>query len=155
VLKGTKHHRLRHLPKRSNFQYYHTPQNPHRIAINTKSSEAPKPGLLLPSGRLPPRNHRRPAPRRVCQRLQPLLSKPGGLGPRFDPRNLFEYKRMPPALRTDRANDDLNDRLDSLFSKHHGFVGPVGLRIWPALGDANGSILFPLKLIHTVSMIFI
>ena len=114
VLKGKAFSRLRATEQSEHFQILiNHNNNPHRIAINTKSSDAPSEVLyyadndfhheltdaLLQSG--------------IGDGFTLLNSTPGGLALDFIRRNLFDRTRMVPLpSRASGDNDDLNDRLD-------------------------------------------
>jgi uncharacterized protein YukJ len=114
VLKGKVFSRLRATEQSEHFQILvNHNNNPHRIAINTKSSEAPSEVLyyaendfhqeitdaLLQSG--------------IEDGFTLLNSEPGGLALDFIRRNLFDPAKMVPLpSRTSGDNDDLNDQLD-------------------------------------------
>jgi len=114
VLKGKAFSRLRATEQSEHFQILiNHNNNPHRIAINTKSSDAPSEVLyyadndfhheitdaLLQSG--------------IGNGFTLLNSTPGGLALDFIRRNLFDRTRMVPLpSRASGDNDDLNDRLD-------------------------------------------
>jgi uncharacterized protein YukJ len=114
VLKGKAFSRLRATEQSEHFQILiNHNNNPHRIAINTKSSDAPSEVLyyadndfhheitdaLLQSG--------------IGNGFTLLNSTPGGLALDFIRRNLFDRTKMVPLpSRASGDNDDLNDRLD-------------------------------------------
>ena len=114
VLKGKAFSRLRATEQSEHFQILiNHNNNPHRIAINTKSSDAPSEVLyyadndfhheitdaLLQSG--------------IGDGFTLLNSTPGGLALDFIRRNLFDRTKMVPLpSRASGNNDDLNDRLD-------------------------------------------
>ena len=114
VLKGKAFSRLRATEQSEHFQILiNHNNNPHRIAINTKSSDAPSEVLyyadndfhheitdaLLQSG--------------IGDGFTLLNSTPGGLALDFIRRNLFDrIKMVPLPSRASGDNDDLNDRLD-------------------------------------------
>ena len=114
VLKGKAFSRLRATEQSEHFQILiNHNNNPHRIAINTKSSDAPSEVLyyadndfhheitdaLLQSG--------------IGDGFTLLNSTPGGLALDFIRRNLFDRTKMVPLpSRASGDNDDLNDRLD-------------------------------------------
>jgi len=114
VLKGKIFSRLRATEESEHFQILVNHNNdPHRIAINTKSSEAPSEVLyyadndfhheitdaLLQSG--------------IEDGFTLLNSEPGGLALDFIRRNLFDPTKMIPLpSRLSGNNDDLNDQLD-------------------------------------------
>jgi len=114
VLKGKVFSGLRATEQSEHFQILvNRNNNPHRIAINTKSSESPSEVLyyadndfhheitdvLLQSG--------------IANGFTLLNSEPGGLALDFIRRNLFDPTKMIPLpSRSSGDNDDLNDRLD-------------------------------------------
>ena len=114
VLKGKVSSRLRATEESEHFQILvNHNNNPHRIAINTKSSEAPSEVLyyadndfhheitdaLLQSG--------------IESGFTFLNSEPGSLALDFIRRNLFDPTKMIPLpSRSSGDNDDLNDQLD-------------------------------------------
>jgi uncharacterized protein YukJ len=114
VLKGKAFEGLRATAQSEHYQILiNRGHSPHRIAINTKSSEAPSQVLYYASNDF----HHEITDALQLGNLQdgftPLESKPGGLALDFIRRNLFDRTEMI-ALpsREPGDNDDLNDRLD-------------------------------------------
>ena len=114
VLKGNAFESLRATAQSEHYQILINRGNtPHRIAINTKSSEAPSQVLYYASNDF----HHEITDALEQSNLQkgftPLESKPGGLALDFIRRNLFNRSEMIPLpSREPGDNDDLNDRLD-------------------------------------------
>jgi uncharacterized protein YukJ len=141
VLKGKAFSRLRATAQSEHFQILiNHAQGPHRIAINTKSSEAPSQVLYyasddyhheitdaLPQAGLP-------------DGYSPLVSKPGGLALDFIRRNLFDTKDMIPLpSRGPGDNDDLNDRLDFFVQQAITDSSAVVYAFGQHWVDANGA----------------
>lgn len=114
VLKGQAFASLRATAQSEHYQILINRGNtPHRIAINTKSSQAPSQVLYYASNDF----HHEITDALVQSNLKngftSLDSKPGGLALDFIRRNLFNRSEMIPLpSREPGDNDDLNDRLD-------------------------------------------
>lgn len=115
VLKGKASDRQRATAKSEHFQVLINHGNkPHRIAINTKSTDAPSQVLYYADDdfhhELTDAVHQASLP----DGYTPLESKPGGLALDFIRRNLFDTSKMVPLPARGAGNDnnDLNDKLD-------------------------------------------
>jgi uncharacterized protein YukJ len=119
VLKGQAFECLRATAQSEHFQILiNRGHTPHRIAINTKSSEAPSQVLYYASNDF----HHELTDALLQSNLQPgftpLESKPGGLALDFIRRNLVKPADMIPLpSREPGDNDDLNDRLDFIVQQ--------------------------------------
>jgi len=114
VLKGKAFDRKRATPQSEHFQILiNRGHNPHRIAINTKSSEAPSHVLYDASDDFHHEITDALLQANLPDGFTPVKSKPGGLALDFIRRNLFDLKDMIPLPSTlPGDNDDLNDKLD-------------------------------------------
>lgn len=114
VLKGKASSRLRATAQSEHFQVLINHGNdPHRIAINTKSSEAPSQVLYYADNDFHHEVTAAILDANLADGFTDLPSKPGGLALDFIRRNLFQPSEMVPLpSRASGDNDDLNDRLD-------------------------------------------
>lgn len=114
VLKGQAFASLRATAQSEHFQILiNRGHTPHRIAINTKSSEAPSQVLYYASNDFHHEITDALAQSNLPNGFTPLESKPGTLALDFIRRNLFNHSEMVPLpSRGPGDNDDLNDRLD-------------------------------------------
>lgn len=141
VLKGRAFNRLRATTQSEHFQILINQGNhPHRIAINTKSSEAPSEVLFyadddfhhaitdaIESDNLP-------------NGFTPLSSVPGGIALDFIRSNLFDISDMKPLpSRASGNNDDLNDRLDFFVQQAINDASAVVYAFGQHWKDANGA----------------
>jgi uncharacterized protein YukJ len=114
VLKGKVFSRLRATEQSEHFQILvNHNDDPHRVAINTKSSEAPSEVLYYADDDF----HHEITDALLQSDIENgftfLKSEPGGLALDFIRRNLFDPKKMVPLpSRSSGDNNDLNDRLD-------------------------------------------
>jgi uncharacterized protein YukJ len=114
VLKGKASASLRATAQSEHYQILINQGNhPHRIAINTKSNEAPSQVLYYASDDFHHEITDALKQANLADGFTALESKPGGLALDFIRRNLFDHAEMI-ALpsRGPGDNDDLNDRLD-------------------------------------------
>jgi uncharacterized protein YukJ len=114
VLKGRVYERIRATSKSEHFQILvNRGNNPHRIAINTKSAEPPSEVLFYANEDL-----RHPITDAIQQAnlpdgFTPLPSNPSSIALDFIRSNLFDVSEMVPLpSNASGNNDDLNDRLD-------------------------------------------
>jgi len=114
VLKGKAFESLRATAQSEHFQILiNRGATPHRIAINTKSSEAPSQVLYYASDDFHHEITDALQQSSLADGFTPLESKAGGLALDFIRRNLFNRTEMVPLpSRGPGDNDDLNDRLD-------------------------------------------
>jgi len=114
VLKGKAFDRKRATPQSEHFQILINRGNhPHRIAINTKSSEAPSQVLYNASDDFHHEITDALQNANLSNGFTPIVSEPGGLALDFIRRNLFDVKDMIPLpSNTPGDDDDLNDKLD-------------------------------------------
>jgi uncharacterized protein YukJ len=114
VLKGRAFDRIRATTQSEHFQILiNHGNNPHRIAINTKSSEPPSEVLFYADDDF----HHEITDAIEREDLQSgftaLISEPGGIALDFIRTNLFDVSQMKPLpSQASGNNDDLNDRLD-------------------------------------------
>ena len=114
VLKGRVYERIRATSKSEHFQILvNRGDNPHRIAINTKSAEPPSEVLFYAN-----EDFQHPITDAIQQAdlsvgFTPLPSNPSGIALDFIRSNLFDVSKMVPLpSNASGNNDDLNDRLD-------------------------------------------
>ena len=114
VLTGKVYERIRATSKSEHFQILvNRGDNPHRIAINTKSAEPPSEVLFYAN-----EDFHHPITDAILQAnlasgFTPLPSNPSGLALDFIRGNLFDVSEMVPLpSNASGNNDDLNDRLD-------------------------------------------
>jgi uncharacterized protein YukJ len=114
VLKGKAFERLKATTQSEHFQILINRGNkPHRIAINTKSSEAPSEVLFYANDNFRHEITDALIHSNLADGFTALVSGPGGLALDFIRRNLFDTKEMVPLPSNSAGNnDDLNDRLD-------------------------------------------
>jgi uncharacterized protein YukJ len=114
VLKGKAFESMRATAQSEHFQILINRGNaPHRIAINTKSSDAPSQVLYYANDDFHHEITDALQQSNLADGYTPLGSKAGGLALDFIRRNLFDPKDMIPLpSRGPGDNDDLNDRLD-------------------------------------------
>jgi uncharacterized protein YukJ len=114
VLKGKVFSRLRATEASEHFQVLvNHNNNPHRIAINTKSSEAPSEVLYYADNDFHHEITDALLQFGIEDGFTLLNSAPGGLALDFIRRNLFDPAKMSPLpSRASGDNDDLNDQLD-------------------------------------------
>jgi uncharacterized protein YukJ len=114
VLKGRVYERIRATSKSEHFQILvNRGDNPHRIAINTKSAEPPSEVLFYAN-----EDFKHPITDAIQQAdlavgFTPLPSNPSSIALDFIRSNLFDVSEMVPLpSNASGNNDDLNDRLD-------------------------------------------
>lgn len=114
VLKGKAFDRLKATEQSEHFQVLiNRDNNPHRIAINTKSSIAPSQVLYYADDNFSHEITDALLQAPLADGFTDLNSAPGGLALDFIRRNLFNTGKMIPLpSRGPAENDDLNDRLD-------------------------------------------
>lgn len=114
VLKGSVYERIRATSRSEHFQILvNRGNNPHRIAINTKSSEAPSEVLFYANEDFHHEITDVIQQADLLPGFNPLLSEPAGVALDFIRSNLFDLNEMVPLpSNASGNNDDLNDRLD-------------------------------------------
>jgi uncharacterized protein YukJ len=128
VLKGNAIDRLRATSKSEHFQILVNRGNQsHRIAINTKSSEAPSQVLYYANDDFHHEVTDAIVHANLSDGFTPLVSEARGLALDFIRRNLFSIDEMVPLpSRLPGDNDDLNDKLD--FFVEQAIQYPTSMR---------------------------
>jgi len=141
VLKGRAFDRLRATAQSEHFQVLiNRGSNPHRIAINTKSSEAPSQVLYYASDDFHHEITDALQQSGLQEGFTALASKPGALALDFIRRNLFDTKDMVPLpSRGPGDNDDLNDRLDFFVQQAIGDPSAVVYAFGQHWKDSNAA----------------
>ena len=119
VLKGKATDRILATARNEHFQILiNRGDDPHRIAINTKSSEAPSQVLFYADDNFHHNITDEIEQANLPDGFTPLKSKPDGLALDFIRSNLFDVKKMKPlASNIPGADNDLNERVDFFVQK--------------------------------------
>jgi uncharacterized protein YukJ len=139
VLKGRAFDRQRATSHSEHFQILiNRGDNPHRIAINTKSSEAPSEVLFYADDDFHHSITDAIEQAGLESGFTELTSTAGGIALDFIRGNLFDTGKMTPLPSTASGdNDDLNDKLDFLFIRRYR----IRLLLFMHLGSTGWMII--------------
>jgi uncharacterized protein YukJ len=159
VLKGKAFDRKKATSQNEHFQILiNRGNNPHRIAINTKSSEAPSEVLFYAND-----DFHHDITEAILQAGLPngftaLSSQPGGLALDFIRRNFFDLAEMVPLPSNSPGdNNDLNDKLDFFRATGNTKYRCSSVCFWDSIGKMHLELIniFPRSNQVPVYMTFI
>ena len=159
VLKGRAFDRKKATSQNEHFQILiNRANNPHRIAINTKSSEAPSEVLFYANDDFRHEINDALLQAALPNGFTPLSSQPGGLALDFIRRNFFDLTEMVPLPSNSPGdNNDLNDKLDFFVQQAIQHTDAVVYAFGQHWKDASGvdkyfSEIKPSTGIHDIHM---